>query len=85
MRTSSDEASFQTMPGWSTSPVIAWLPHCWMHVFKDGGLVSLASLATAVMLDSVPWTLGLVLRECSALAIAPRLARELQVSPSFAT
>ena len=45
----------------------------------------MASLATAVMLDSVPWTLGLVLRECSALAIAPRLARELQVSPSLAT
>lgn len=45
-----------------------------MHVL-DRGLVSLASLAAVVMFDSVPWVLGVVLRECSALAIAPRLAK----------
>lgn len=40
------------------------------------------SLVAVVVLDSV---LGLVLRECSALAVAPRLARELQASLSLAT
>lgn len=39
----------------------------------DGGLASLALLAAVVMLGSVPQALGLVLRECSALAIAPDL------------
>lgn len=37
------------------------------------GLVSLASLAAAVMFGSVPWVLGLVVRECSALPSAPDL------------
>lgn len=55
-----------------------------MHVL-DRGLVSLASLAAVVMFDSVPWVLGLVLRECSALAVAPKLDKELKVSPSIAT
>lgn len=56
-----------------------------MHVFENREWVSLVLLVAAVVLDSVPWVLGLVLRECSALAVAPRLARELQVSPSLAT
>jgi len=51
--------------------VEGWLP--WPH------------FVAAVMLDLVPWVLGLVLREGLALAVAPRLARELQVSASLAT
>ena len=57
--------------GCVSSRVEGWLP--WPH------------FVAAVMLDLVPWVLGLVLREGLALAVAPRLARELQVSASLAT